>query len=64
MATSAGLPGGVRLCLFDLDYTLIQLMLDPVGVHVEVLEAAGSLAEQSADLKSHLTEFLKSMGAG
>ena len=41
MATSAGLPGGVRLCLFDLDYTLIQLMLDPVGVHVEVLETAG-----------------------
>ncbi len=41
MASAAGLPGSVRLCLFDLDYTLIQLMLDPVGVHVEVLEAAG-----------------------
>ncbi len=41
LASAAGLPGSVRLCLFDLDYTLIQLMLDPVGVHVEVLEAAG-----------------------
>lgn len=38
---SIGLPGAVSLCLFDLDYTLIELMLDPIGVQVEVLREAG-----------------------
>ena len=31
----------VSLCLFDLDYTLIQLTLDSIGTHVNLLEAAG-----------------------
>ncbi len=31
----------VGLCLFDLDYTLIELTLDSIGTHVDLLEAAG-----------------------
>lgn len=31
----------LRLCLFDLDYTLIRLTLDPIGAHVDLLQAAG-----------------------
>ena len=31
----------VSLCLFDLDYTLIRLTLDPIGAHVDLLRTAG-----------------------
>lgn len=38
---SAAVKTGLQLCLFDLDYTLLRLALDPLRVHLEVLAEYG-----------------------
>lgn len=41
MRSAAGALRSLRLCLFDLDYTLLRLTRDPISVHMDVLAANG-----------------------